>query len=79
MRVPREWRTPRIVTGLFGLEFCGTVAALAFFGIASPNLFRVALWKDGGLNKFNSDPNEILYAYANYQAIPKIPLVWSQL
>ena len=64
---------------MFAVEFAGTVASLALFGIASPDLYRTGLWKDGGLNGFNSDPDEILYAYANYRPIPKIPLVWSQM
>lgn len=79
MRLPRHWSSPRLIYGLFGLEFCGTVAALAFFGIAAPDLFRSKLWEDGGLNGFNSNKNIVVYAYANYTAIPKIPLVWSQL
>ena len=79
MYLPREWKAPVLLKALFVLEFCGTVAALALFGIASPNLFRTALWKDGARNGFNSDPNLILYAYANHKTPPEIPLVWSQL
>ncbi|KAI9843736.1 MAG: hypothetical protein M1838_002479 [Thelocarpon superellum] len=78
MRLSKEWKTPKLVYALFVVEFGGTVAMLAFFGIAAPNLYRTALWKDGALNGFNSDPDEILYAYANYQPIPTVPLVWSQ-
>ncbi|KAI9807691.1 MAG: hypothetical protein M1825_005632 [Sarcosagium campestre] len=77
MRIPREWKTPRLMLGLFIFEFLGTVAALALFGIAAPDEWRSTLWKDGALNGFNSDPNQILYAYANYRPIPKIPIVWS--
>ncbi|KAI9824623.1 MAG: hypothetical protein M1832_001713 [Thelocarpon impressellum] len=76
--IRKTWKTPRLVLGLMAFEFCATVAILALFGIAAPDLFRTKLWKEGGRLGFNSDPNEILYAYANYRPIPKIPLVWSQ-
>ena len=65
--------------GLFIVEFIFIIPALAIFGIAAPNTWRTALWKDGGLNEFNSDPNQILYAYANHRPIPKTPMVWNQL
>jgi len=53
------------------------VAALALFGIAQPDLFRTKLWQVGSDHGFNSSPLEVLYAYANYRPIPKIPFVWS--
>lgn len=65
--------------GLLIAELLLTVAALALFGIAAPNTYRTKLWKDGARRGFNSDPNVILYAYANHRPIPKEPLVWSQL
>jgi hypothetical protein len=79
MYLPREWKAPRFLKALLVLEFCVTVAGLALFGIAAPNLFRTALWKDGAHNGFNSDLTLILYAHANHRTPPKIPLVWSQL
>ncbi|KAI9753968.1 MAG: hypothetical protein M4579_004928 [Chaenotheca gracillima] len=78
MFLSKTWKTPRVLLGLFALEFAGTVAMLAMFGIASPDLYRTSLWGDGALNGFNSNPNQILYAYANYEPLPKTPLVWSQ-
>jgi hypothetical protein len=63
---------------LMVFELMGTVAALALFGIADPDLFRTRLWQVGSDNGFNSSPLQILYAYANYRPIPKIPFVWSQ-
>jgi len=54
------------------------VAALALFGIASPDLYRTQLWQVGSDNGFNSSPLQILYAYANYRPLPKTPFVWSQ-
>jgi hypothetical protein len=62
---------------LMVLELGGTVAALALFGIAEPNLFRTKLWQIGYDHGFNSSPKQILYAYANYRPIPKTPFVWS--
>jgi len=59
------------------LELGGSVAALAMFGIADPNLYRTKLWQIGADNGFNSSPSTILYAYANYRHIPSIPFVWS--
>lgn len=61
---------------LFELPF--TVANLALFGIASPNLYRTILWRLGGEMGFNSHPQFVLYAYANYRPVT-IPVVWSGL
>lgn len=55
-----------------------TIALLALFGIASPNLYRTRLWQDGSDNGFNSNPNAALYAAANYRPYT-VPPVWSQL
>jgi hypothetical protein len=76
--ISRKWKMPKVLYALFFIELAGTVAALALFGIADPNLFRTALWQIGADNGFNSSPNVILFAYANYRPIPKIPFVWSQ-
>jgi hypothetical protein len=69
---------PKLLYALFIIELAGTVAALALFGIADPNLFRTDFWQIGSDYGFNSSPLEVLYAYANYRPIPKIPFVWSQ-
>jgi len=76
--IGKEWRFPVVIIGLFALELAGTVAALALFGIATPDLYRTLLWQDGYQNGFNSSPLQILFAYANYRPIPRTPLVWSQ-
>lgn len=76
--IPRRWRTPKVLIGLFILELLITVAALALFGIASPDLYRTKLWQEGSDHGWNSNPNQILYAYANYRPI-HYPLPWSQL
>ena len=70
---PNKW--PFIALVL--LEFPITVALLALFGIASPDLYRTRLWQDGADNGFNSNPNAGLYAAANYRPYTT-PKVWSQ-
>ncbi|KAI9783175.1 MAG: hypothetical protein M1816_001465 [Peltula sp. TS41687] len=78
MRLPQGRKANKAVLALLICEFAGVVAALALFGIAAPNTYRTALWKDGGLNGFNSDPKQIVYAFANHRPVPKTPMVWSQ-
>jgi len=75
--ISKHWRCQKLVYGLLILEFPFTVANLALFGIASPNLYRTKLWQEGGDLGLNSAPLTIVYAYANYKPV-KIPLVWSQ-
>ncbi|MCJ1462179.1 hypothetical protein MMC07_000779 [Pseudocyphellaria aurata] len=74
--IPRHWRTPKVLIGLFVVEFLITIPALALYGIASPDLYRTKLWKEGSVHGWNSNPNQILYAYANYRPI-HYPLPWS--
>ena len=62
---------------LFVLELPLSIAALALYGIAQPDLYRTRLWQEGANHGWNSSPNEITYAYANYRPIPN-PLSWSQ-
>ena len=66
-----------MIVGLMVVELLDTVACLVFFGIANPDTYRTALWQVGSDNGFNSSPNQILYAYANYQPIPTTPFVLS--
>jgi len=75
--ISKQWKWPKVLIGLMVLELAGTVAALALFGIASPDAYRTELWRVGSDNGFNSSPDEILYAYANYRPIPTTPMVWS--
>lgn len=60
------------------VELLITVALLVLFGIAQPNLYRTQLWQAGDDLNFNSSPNVIIFAYANYKPLPTIPFVWSQ-
>lgn len=62
---------------LFAIELLVTVAALALYGIASPDLYRSQLWQEGSDHGWNSNPDQIVYAYANYRPI-HYPRPWSQ-
>jgi len=74
-----EWRNrKRTMLTLCAIEFPPTVAALTLFGIADPNTYRTKMWAEGALHGWNSDPIEILYAYANYKPIP-VPTPWTQM
>ncbi|KAL8740295.1 MAG: hypothetical protein Q9190_006984 [Brigantiaea leucoxantha] len=75
--IPRQWKTPRTMFGFFTMELLIEIAALALFGIAQPDLYRTRLWQEGSDHGWNSNPNEIIYAYANYRPI-HTPLPWSQ-
>lgn len=74
----RKWRFPKVIIWLNVIELAGSIAALVLIGIADPDLYRTNLWQIGYNNGFNSSPDEVLYAYANYRPVPKIPFVWSQ-
>lgn len=76
--IPRQWRTPKILISLFILELPLSVAALALFGIAHPDLYRTRFWQEGSDHGWNSNPNQRIYAYANYKSF-STPLPWSQL
>ncbi|KAL0264650.1 hypothetical protein SLS55_000600 [Diplodia seriata] len=75
--ISRTWRTRKIMLGLLLLEFALTVPVLTLFGIANPNLYRTKLWQEGGDLGYNSAPNTVLYAEANYRPV-KTPLIWNQ-
>nr|POE77504.1 hypothetical protein CFP56_09151 [Quercus suber] len=64
-----EWRYPKVIIALFCIEFLMTIACLTLYGLADPNTYRTKLWQNGSDLGFNSNPNEILYAYANYKPI----------
>lgn len=72
----REWRIPKIFLALLIIEFPLTVACLTLMGVAHPNTYRTKLWQNGFDKGFNSAPNSILYAYANWET-PTTPLIWS--
>lgn len=74
----RPWKVKKTLFFLMVPELLGTVALLVLFGIEQPDLFRSQFWQIGFDNHFNSNPNMILYAYANHRPLPTIPFVWSQ-
>lgn len=75
---PRNHRYHKVLLWLMAVELPFTIVILTFTGIASHDLYRTRLWQDGADNGFNSAPDEILYAMANYRPY-KVPKVWSSL
>ncbi|CAL8575522.1 hypothetical protein XPA_001441 [Xanthoria parietina] len=75
--IPRQWKFPKAIIYLFGIELVFEIAALALYGIAQPDLYRTRLWKEGSDHGWNSNPNSIIYAYANHRPV-HTPLPWSQ-
>lgn len=76
--LPRQYVSPIGFKALVAFELPVTIALLALFGIASPNLYRTKLWQDGAENGFNSSPQMMVYEFANYRPY-EIPDVWDQL
>lgn len=78
--VHRKWpKAPRKGTAWLMLaELAGLIPILVIYGISQPNLYRTDLWKIGFEHELNSNPNMILYAYANHRPLPDVPLVWSK-
>jgi hypothetical protein len=75
----RKWRLRKAIWYLFLFELAGLIPTLVIFGIAQPNLYRTKFWQIGFENGWNSNPNMILYAHANYRPLPTVPFVWSQM
>ncbi|KAB5578566.1 hypothetical protein GE09DRAFT_1280905 [Coniochaeta sp. 2T2.1] len=75
----RKWRVRKPMYWLMAAELVGLVPILVLFGIQQPDLYRTKFWQIGYNEGLNSNPNMILYAYANHRPLPKIPLVWSSV
>jgi hypothetical protein len=75
----RKWKVRKPMYYLMVFELIGLVPCLVLFGIEQPDLYRTKFWQIGFNEGLNSNPNMILYAYANHRPLPKIPLVWSPL
>ncbi|KAJ5138397.1 uncharacterized protein N7515_003245 [Penicillium bovifimosum] len=73
---PKKHKHHRLVLYLMAGELPITIVILTLTGIASHDLYRTLLWQDGADNGFNSAPNEVLYAAANYRQFTP-PMVWS--
>ncbi|KAK4129214.1 hypothetical protein N657DRAFT_61108 [Parathielavia appendiculata] len=74
----RPWRAKKPLYWGMVPELAGIIPLLVLFGVQQPDAFRTLFWRIGFENKLNSNPNMILYAYANHQPLPTIPFVWSQ-
>ncbi|KAK2738765.1 hypothetical protein FQN57_006933 [Myotisia sp. PD_48] len=75
--LPRKYRSDLAFKVLIVFELALTIALLALFGIAAPNLYRKKLWQDGADNGFNSSPDQMVYTLANHNPYT-IPRPWSQ-
>ncbi|KND91420.1 hypothetical protein TOPH_04004 [Tolypocladium ophioglossoides CBS 100239] len=77
--IPRAWTRVgnKAVGWLMPFELAVLVPVLVIFGISQPDLYRSDMWQIGFDNKLNSNPNMVLYAYANYRPLPTVPLIWS--
>ncbi|KAL2052255.1 hypothetical protein ABVK25_007414 [Lepraria finkii] len=75
--IPRKWRTPKLLIAMFIIELPFSIAGLALFGIASPDLYRTRFWQQGSDLGWNSNPNQAIYAAANYKPY-SAPIPWSQ-
>lgn len=75
----RPWRAKAPLYWGMVPELACIVPLLVLFALQSPDAWRTLFWRIGFENKLNSNPNMIIYAYANHQPLPPIPLVWSQL
>ncbi|KLU81303.1 hypothetical protein MAPG_00394 [Magnaporthiopsis poae ATCC 64411] len=76
--VRRKWRSRKPLWFLMILQLAHLIPLLVLFGIAQPDVFRTLMWRIGYAEKLNSNPNTILYAYANFEPLPRIPFRWSQ-
>jgi hypothetical protein len=73
----RPFRAPKTMFWLLIPELLATVGTLVITALEQPDLFRTKFWQIGYDNGLNSDPNMILYAYANHRPLPTLPFVWS--
>jgi hypothetical protein len=60
------------------VEFVGLIPLLTIVALSQPDLYRSAMWQIGWDHRLNSNPNIILFAYANHVPQPKLPFIWSQ-
>lgn len=75
---PKNWRRHRLLLIVMAIELPFIIVIMTLTGIASHDLYRTKLWQDGADNGFNSAPDEMVYAAANYRPY-KPPMVWSSL
>ncbi|KAM0440949.1 hypothetical protein ACHAPT_000252 [Fusarium lateritium] len=80
--INRRW--PRVskkaTWWLMPIELAGVIPILALTSLAQPDLYRSDMWRIGWEHDppLNSNPAMVLYAYANYQPLPKIALIWTR-
>ncbi|KAL2683133.1 hypothetical protein Neosp_007600 [[Neocosmospora] mangrovei] len=69
---------PKVPLSLLLVEFTISLMAVILFGLAFPDRFRSRLWENGGEEGWNSNPNKIIYYYANHREPPKVPFLWQK-
>ncbi|KAH7336326.1 hypothetical protein BKA65DRAFT_31956 [Rhexocercosporidium sp. MPI-PUGE-AT-0058] len=69
---------PPITITLIAMEASLVLTTLALFSYGYPSAARDALWEEGGIHHFNSNPKLRIYFYANHLEPPVIPYIWSQ-
>ncbi|CRL31130.1 unnamed protein product [Penicillium camemberti] len=62
----------------FAAELSIQLAVFALFASAYPDGYRSLLWLTGGVQGWNSNPEERIYFYANHKTPPEIPWIWTQ-
>jgi hypothetical protein len=62
----------------FAAELSIQLAVFALFASAYPDRYRSLLWLTGGVQGWNSSPEERIYFYANHKEPPEIPWIWIQ-
>ncbi|KAI8717332.1 hypothetical protein NCS52_00808500 [Fusarium sp. LHS14.1] len=67
---------PKVPLSLLMVEFIIALMAVILFGLAFPDRFRSRLWENGGEEGWNSNPNMIIYYYANHREPPEVPYLW---
>ncbi|EFX05224.1 hypothetical protein CMQ_3293 [Grosmannia clavigera kw1407] len=77
--VHRPWRGRKPFYYLMIFELGGVIGLLILFAISQTDPYRKSMWQIGWDHRWNSNPSEILYAYANHKPIPTTPFVWSTL
>lgn len=60
------------------IEMLLIVVSISLLAYGYPDATRGALWEEGGIQGFNSNPQLRVYFYANYLDPPEIPFIWSR-
>ena len=62
----------------FAVELNLQLLIFFLFVSAYPDRYRSLLWAIGGMEKWNTNPEQQIYFYANHKESPNIPWIWTQ-